>query len=245
VFNGRCIIAIVPARDEEANIGMVLDDLASLKNSAATPLVDRIFVCDNGSSDQTAAIAGQRDIVLVSETRPAYSLACHAALRAYFDGNHGDDDILFFVDADQSMKLSETTRLLEPFTSGADLVIGTRAGEQLDPSAMNNRQRWGNRLAISLINFFWNKSISDLGPFRAVSARALKQINMQDRTFGWTTEMQIRAIQEEMNIVEVPVSISQRVGDSKISGTLTGNIRAGRAILGTIVKLWWRQKFGQ
>ncbi len=242
MFDGRRITAIVPARDEEANIGMVLDDIASLKNSDSSLLVDRIIVCDNNSSDKTASIAKMRDVVLVFEERPAYSLACHAALRAFFHENHEDDDILFFVDADQSMQIEELPHLLAPFTTGADIVIGSRIGMQKDPSALNFQQRWGNRLAIVLINLFWGTSITDLGPFRAVSAKALKQIDMQDQTYGWTTEMQVRAIQEDLRMVEVPVSILKRVGQSKISGTLVGNVRAGRAILGTIFKLWWRER---
>ena len=126
------------------------------------------------------------------------------------------------------------------FSNQTELVIGVRT--KMQPSAMNIQQRWGNRLATSLMQLFWGVEVADLGPYRAITAGALKQIDMQDETFGWTTEMQVRAIQEDINMVEVPVSVMLRVGQSKISGTLKGNYRAGKAILGTIFKLKWREK---
>lgn len=237
---GRTVTAIVPARDEELSIGIVIDELNSLLTENGDCLVSQIIVCDNDSTDQTASIAKSCGAIVVTEKKQGYSPACHAALRQYFHAERQHDDILVFVDADQTMRMQDLPNLLAPFSDGADLVIGTRVGSQSANGAMNFQQRWGNRLAILLINWFWQANMTDLGPFRAIRATALQQIVMQDQTYGWTTEMQVRAIQEGLNIVEVSVAVLQRVGQSKISGTMSGNIRAGRAILGTIFKLWWR-----
>lgn len=239
MYGDRKITAIIPARDEAANIGVVLDQLTALLNTDGGRTVDSVIVCDNASSDKTAEIAAKKGAVVVYEKRATYSLACHAALNRYFSADHSDQDVLVFLDADQTMNVSEIPHLLAPFSDRAQLVIGVRT--PMEPGAMNIQQRWGNQLATLLIRLFWGVDVADLGPFRAITAGALKQINMQDETFGWTTEMQVRAIQENITMVEVPVSALSRVGQSKISGTLKGNYRAGKAILGTIFKLKWRE----
>lgn len=242
MFDQRSVTAIIPARDEESSIGVVLRELASLVDANGVRIVDRAIVCNNGSVDRTAEIAAQNSAIVVFEERPSYSLACHAALHRYFESDYDETEILVFVDADQSVRIADLPALLAPFSAGADIVIGSRVGAQSETRALYLQQRWGNRLATSLIKLFWHVDVSDLGPFRAITAGALRQIDMQDQTFGWTTEMQIRAIQEKLHMVEVSVSALERVGQSKISGTLGGNIRAGRAILGTIFRLWWQER---
>lgn len=242
MHDGRMVTAIVPARDEESSIGVVLNDLKSLTGVAAGHLVDQLIVCDNGSTDNTAKIAAAHNAIVVFEITPGYSPACHAALNRFFRTPYSDSDILVFVDADQSMPVCDLEELLTPISNGAELVIGARTGSKVETGALNFQQRWGNRLATMLIKLFWGVRYADLGPFRAITAGALKKIDMQDQTYGWTTEMQVRAIQENLNVVEVPVATRRRVGRSKISGSIVGNIRAGRAILGTIFKLWRNEK---
>ena len=239
MYDNRKITAIVPARDEAANIGIVLDQLAALSNADGSRVVDATIVCDNASSDKTAEIAAEKGAIVVYEERQTYSLACHAALNRFFASNHADEDVLVFLDADQTMNISEMVLLLAPFANRVELVIGCRT--RVESGAMNVQQRWGNRLATALIRLFWGVTVTDLGPYRAITAGALKRIDMQDDSFGWTTEMQVRAIQENIRMVEVPVSALMRVGQSKISGTLKGNYRAGKSILATIFKLKWRE----
>jgi len=203
------------------------------------PVVDQIIVGDNGSTDETAAIAQNCGALVIEEPERGYGAACLAALNAPVD-----KDLIVFVDGDLSVAAHELPSLLEPLLSEAHLVIGSRTLGNCEKGALSIPQQMGNKLAIALMRFLWQGEITDLGPFRAISQSALTSLKMSDRKFGWTVEMQIRAFQEKLTIVEVPVSTHRRVGKSKISGTVRGVIGAAHGILGTIGKLYWRQIVG-
>ena len=197
------------------------------------PLVDRVVVCDNGSTDDTAQIATISGAVVVHESERGYGAACLAALAAPVE-----KDIVVFVDADHSVVSTELPALLDPLFAGADLVIGSRVSGRTERGALSVPQRFGNQLASFLIRRLWHADVTDLGPFRATTQATLDVLQMQDRQFGWTVEMQVRAIQENKVVVEVPVSTLRRIGLSKISGTVRGVLGAGYGILSMIFRLY-------
>ena len=205
-----------------------------------TTVVDRIVVGDNGSADNTAAIATASGAMVMSEPERGYGAACLAALAAPVE-----KDIIVFVDGDHSVVVQELPTLLKSIIDGADLVIGSRTRGHCEKNALTAPQIIGNRLATALMRLLWRENVTDLGPFRAITQNALLELEMCDRQFGWTVEMQVKALQRSMNIVEVPVSTKRRIGRSKVSGTVKGVIGAAHGILGTIGKLYWREKFGK
>lgn len=204
------------------------------------PLVDSIVLCDNGSTDNTAAIAAECGAIVIEEPEKGYGAACLAAMSIALD-----EDIIVFVDGDHSVDCTELPKLLEPLYAGADLVIGSRTLGNCESGALSVPQILGNRLASALMRLLWKERVTDLGPFRAISNKVLSELNMQDRQFGWTVEMQVRAFQTKKHVVEVPVSTLKRIGQSKISGTVSGVIGASKGILGTIAKLYWRELSGK
>jgi glycosyltransferase involved in cell wall biosynthesis len=217
--------AVIPALDEEASIGGVLDALPA-------GLIRRVVVCDNGSRDRTAAVARAHGASTVREERRGYGSACLRALDAL---RADPPDAVLFLDADGSDDPSEATALLAPLRDGrADLVIGSRARGSREPGALLLPARFGNWLATGLIRFFYGVRWTDLGPFRAVRWDALEGLAMRDPGFGWTVEMQVKAARAGLRGVEMPVRYRRRIGRSKISGTLSGAFRAGVTILGTI-----------
>lgn len=267
MYRQREITVVIPALNEELSIGLVIDELfalkvcsvcASLVTSTAdsqspskpslsgapcssseqhqwTPVVDRIIVCNNGSTDNTATIASERGAIVTDEPERGYGAACLAALAVPVT-----KDIIVFVDADHSVVAGELLPLIDPLFDSADLVIGSRTLGNTEKGALSIPQAFGNRLATALIRMLWKVQVTDLGPFRAISNDALQKLHMSDRRFGWTVEMQVAAIQQSIITVEVPVSTRQRIGKSKISGTVRGVFAAGHGILGTIFKLYWR-----
>lgn len=223
---------VIPALNEAQAIGAVI--------GAIPDWVDQVVVADNGSEDDTANIARGLGATVVHQPDGAYGAACLAGIAAL-----EPCDVVAFVDGDYSDFPEQMDRLVDPIAqSQADLVIGSRALGQCQRGALTPQQRFGNWLACFLINLFWGFKYTDLGPFRAIRADALEQINMQDRAFGWTVEMQLRALQENLRIREVPVDYRARIGHSKISGTLRGTILAGHAILGTIFRTAWNSRKG-
>ncbi len=208
-------------------------------NTNAGQLVDQIIVCDNGSTDDTAAIADACGAIVVEEPVRGYGAACLAALAAPVE-----KDLIVFVDADHSVVATELPSLLDPIMSGAQLVIGSRTLGRCEKGALSIPQALGNKLASALMRLLWRAKVTDLGPFRAITNDALTAMKMSDKQFGWTVEMQIRAYQLPIETVEVPVSTTKRIGKSKISGTVRGVIGAAHGILGTIFKLYWRQISG-
>ncbi len=220
------VAAVIPALDEEDAIGALL---AAIDRS----VVRDVLVGDNGSRDGTAEIALRAGAEVVRVEERGYGAACQGALTGLRD----DVTIVHFIDADGSDDPSEIAALLAPIVKGeADLVIGSRALGVSERGALTPQQRAGNWLAIRLIRLIYHHTYTDLGPFRAIRRSLLDRIAMQDRRFGWTVEMQIRALQLGARVMEVPVRYRKRVGHSKISGTVTGVAKAGFWILYTIFK---------
>ena len=217
---------IIPALDEEDAIGTLLTGIDRR-------LVRDVIVGDNGSSDRTADVAraGGAEVVHVAER--GYGAACAGALSRLA----GDVEIILFMDADGSDDPEEIGALLAPILAGqADLVIGSRALGTVEPGALSPQQRFGNWLATRLIALIYHHRYTDLGPFRAIRRELLDRIQMRDRRYGWTVEMQVRALQLGARVAEVPVRYRRRVGRSKISGTVTGVLKAGWWILYTTFK---------
>ena len=202
-------------------------------------VIDDLVVCDNGSVDATGANAAAAGARVVREPRPGYGRACLAALSAL-----EASDVVLFSDGDYAFEAAQATRLLHCVAEGADLAIGSRTLGRQEDGALTLPQRFGNRIAGGLIRLLWGQRVTDLGPYRAIRAGALARLGMADPTFGWTVEMQIKAILRDLRIAEVPVDTRVRLGESKISGTLRGTIGAGVGILSMIAKLWWRQRRG-
>lgn len=227
----RPCVAVVPAYNEAAAIGRVVTQ-ALAQRIAGVPVFDQVVVVNNASSDATADRARDAGARVVLQPERGYGAACLTGMAAVPHAR-----CLVFVDGDASVDLTQTADLLAPLLAGADLVIGARHNPP--PDAMGFPQRFGNRLASALIRLLWRVAVTDLGPFRAVRVDALQRIAMRDRRFGWTVEMQVRAIQEGLLTVEVPVRLLPRVGRSKISGTVRGVIGAALGIFGTIGRLWW------
>lgn len=224
---------IIPALNEEEAIGHTL---AALN---AVPLA-QIVVADNGSVDRTAEVARACGATVVTERQRGYGRACLAGLAAL----RPEIDTVVFMDADGSDDPHDLPKLLEPLRRGdADLVMGSRVLGERESGALTPQQRFGNALATFLLRLLFGIRATDLGPFRAIRRESLKQLGMRDPDFGWTIEMQIRAHRAGLRVVEVPVRYRRRrFGRSKISGTISGTIRAGAKILWTILK--YRLKSG-
>ena len=221
--NKKTVAVIIPAFNEEQSIAKVI--------SAIPEWVDDVLVVDNGSTDQTIQMAAHTRAKVITEHQKGYGAACYRGIEEMQEA-----DIIVFLDADFSDYPEEMHLLVDPITEDqVQMVIGSRTLGEAEPGALTPQQRYGNALACFLIKLFWGKSHTDLGPFRAISSAALRQIDMQDRGFGWTVEMQIRAIQEGMDVLEAPVGYRKRIGKSKISGTVTGVIMAGTVIIKTIL----------
>jgi glycosyltransferase involved in cell wall biosynthesis len=220
------ISLIIPALDEEHAIGPLLEAIDR-------ELVRDVIVGDNGSSDATAAVARARGAEVVAVAERGYGAACAGALTRLRD----DVEIVVFMDADGSDDPAEIPLLLAPILENrADLVIGSRPLGTIEPGALTPQQRFGNWLATLLIRLMYGHRYTDLGPFRAIRRDLLDRIAMQDRRYGWTVEMQMRALQLHARVAEVPVRYRRRVGKSKISGTVSGVMKAGWWILYTIWK---------
>jgi hypothetical protein len=216
------VCLIIPALDEELALGPLLDEVDRT-------LVGPILVGDNGSRDATAEVARSRGAEVVRVEERGYGAACAGALALLPD----DCQVVVFMDADGSDDPAEMRSLIEPIAAGdADLVIGSRV--HVDRGALTPQQRFGNRLATFLIARLYGHRYTDLGPYRAIRRSLLDAIGMHDRRYGWTVEMQIRALQLGARVREVPVRYRKRVGRSKISGTVSGVLRAGFWILWTI-----------
>ena len=230
------VFVIIPAFNEALNIKSVVTELLELQTGFAS-VVDRVIVCDNGSSDHTDVIAQNAGATVVYESTQGYGAACLRAISELDSLGAKNQDIIVFVDGDHSVKTSELPGLLSAYESNFGLVVGARTSNLIELGAMGPHQRAGNWMASKLINYFWGVCVSDLGPFRAISFEDLKKLDMQDRRFGWTTEMQVKAIQQKMRYTEVPVTTLKRNGVSKISGTLSGTIGAALGIFSTVFKL--------
>jgi glycosyltransferase involved in cell wall biosynthesis len=222
------IDVVIPALNEEASLPLVLAGLPR-------PPVRRVVVADNGSADGTSRVAREGGAVVVPAARRGYGSACLAGL----DHLRRNDppDLVVFIDADFSDHPEELPRLITPLLSGAaDLVIGSRVLGEREPGALLPQARAGNLVACLLIRLLYGHRFTDLGPFRAVRWEALERLGMADPNFGWTAEMQVKALRHGLRVTEVPVSYRRRVGVSKITGTVTGTLRAGYKILWTVLR---------
>jgi glycosyltransferase involved in cell wall biosynthesis len=225
------VALIIPALNEEGSIGRVLDEVPA-------GVFDQVLVVDNGSTDATAAVAAAHGALVLREPRRGYGSACLRGIAHLGSGT----EVAVFLDADGSGLPGEAPRLIEPIADGrADLVLGSRETGRREAGALHLHQRWGNLLAVWLIGALYGFRYTDLGPFRAIRVSSLQQLEMADRTYGWTIEMQIKALQRGLQVIEAPVTCRRRLeGISKVSGTLAGSIAAGFKILWTIARLGFR-----
>jgi len=225
---GPAIDVIIPALNEERSLPLVIADLPR-------PPVRRIVVADNGSTDGTARAAREGGAEVVTAPRRGYGSACLAGLEHL--RRTGTPEVVVFVDADYSDHPEELPELVAPILAGdADLVIGSRILGRHERGALLPQARAGNLVACLLIRLFYGQRFTDLGPFRAIRWEALERLRMSDPDFGWTAEMQVKAVRRGLRCAEVPVSYRHRVGVSKITGTVAGTFRAGYKILWTVAR---------
>ena len=222
---------VIPAFNEAESLPLVLEAIPDR-------LVRRVVVTDNNSTDGTGKIAESHGATVIHEARSGYGSACLAGL-AYLREND-PPEIVVFLDADFSDYPEEIGELLQPIlTDRADLVIGSRVLGQRQPGALLPQARVGNIIACWLIRLLYRHQYTDLGPFRAIRWTKLELLKMRDPDFGWTAEMQVKALKHNLRITEVPVSYRKRLGVSKITGTIKGTILAGYKILWTVVRYSW------
>jgi glycosyltransferase involved in cell wall biosynthesis len=223
------IVVIIPAYNEENSIAKVVRDIPA-------GLVHEVIVVNNNSNDATDVNARNAGATILHEERPGYGYACLKGIE-YAKQLQPLPDIVVFIDADYSDHPEEMHLLVHPILNeGVDMVIGSRALGKKETGSMTIPQVFGNWLATRLLKTFYKVSYTDLGPFRAIRYDKLMEINMQDTTYGWTVEMQVKAAKLKMKTVEVPVSYRKRIGISKISGTVKGTVLAGYKIITTIFK---------
>ncbi len=226
------IDVIIPAYNEQDSIGNVLKDIPKA-------LVREVIVCNNASTDNTKSVALQNGATVVDQPLKGYGNACLKGI-AHIKAKplNEQPDIIVFLDGDYSDHPEEMTKLVDPILEkDMDMVIGSRALGNMESGAMMPQQIFGNWLATNLIRLFYNYNFTDLGPFRAIKWNQLIAIDMQDKTFGWTVEMQVKAAKHKLKCTEVAMTYRKRIGVSKVSGTLKGTILAGHKILWTIFKL--------
>ncbi|MEO1086428.1 MAG: glycosyltransferase family 2 protein [Acidobacteriota bacterium] len=223
----------MPAYNEEASLPLVLADIPQ-------PPVRRIVVANNNSTDGTAQVGRDAGAIVVPAPVPGYGSACLSALE--WLRRNDPPEIVVFLDADYSDHPEELPRVVAPIVEGrADMVIGSRILGDRQRGALLPQARAGNIIACTLIRLLYGFRYTDLGPFRAIRWDALERLAMRDPNFGWTAEMQVKALRENLRIEEVPVSYRKRVGVSKITGTVKGTILAGYKILFTV----FRYSFGR
>lgn len=223
------IVVIIPAFNEENSVGKVVNDIPK-------DWVKEIIVVNNNSNDQTAVNAQNAGAIVIHEPVQGYGNACLKGM-AYLVDHNITPDIVVYLDADYSDYPEQLIELVQPIINDKiDLVIGSRALGAKEKHSMTPQQVFGNWLATFLIKLIYKVQFSDLGPFRAVKYSSLLKINMQDKTYGWTVEMQVKAAKLKMKCIELPVDYRVRIGKSKVSGTLKGTIMAGYKIITTIFK---------
>ena len=222
------VSVIIPALDEEAVISQVV-------RAVPRDLVQEIIVVDNGSRDRTAEVAQAAGARIVRESMRGYGAACRAGIRAATEA-----EVFVFCDGDGSDDPEEMPKVLSPILEDrADLVIGART--YCEKGALTPQQRVGNQLVLSLVRLLYGLKLTDLGPFRAITAQVLYDLKMEHRTYGWPVEMVVKAVKKRYRIVEVPTSCRKRIGQSKVAGTVKGSLLAGYHLLLTTLRYAWRQ----
>ena len=227
------VSVIIPTHNEAQAIGRVLADLPS-------DLVTEVIVVDSNSNDATREIAASMGARVIQEPRRGYGRACLTGL-----ANANSPDIVVFLDGDYSDRPAELPILLDPIIQGhADITLGSRLGKQRVPAALPWHQAFGNRLAAGLIRLLYGVEITDLGPFRAARAELLRDLALQETTYGWAVEMILKGALSGSRILEVPVTYHPRIGKSKISGTVKGTVGAAWFILSLTLRYYFRPRKG-
>ncbi|MEM7099416.1 MAG: glycosyltransferase family 2 protein [Pseudomonadota bacterium] len=232
MYQGKKVAAIIPAFNEALSIGLVVGELVALDRNGVS-VFDQVIVCDNASTDATAQIAADAGAMVVYEPKAGYGRACMRALAEV-----APNSIVVFVDGDYSVLTDEIPSLLQKLSDTNTLIIGSRGNSGCEPGAMTPQQIFGNRLASWLMRKLWHRQTTDLGPLRALHMETLCVLDMQEPTYGWTMEMQAKALKSGLAVVEVPVSTRKRLGKSKVSGTWRGTFGAGWGILSTLGRVW-------
>lgn len=222
------IKVIIPAFNEESSIAHVINDIPNN--------VDEVIVVNNNSIDNTFENAKNAGATILTEINPGYGYACLKGID-YIAMQTQQPDIVVFLDGDYSDYPEQLTKIVAPIINkNIDFVVGARDKQLRDAHSMTPQQVFGNWLATFLMKLFFRSKFTDLGPFRAIKYSKLLALDMQDKTYGWTVEMQLKALKQKMSYVEVPVKYRNRIGVSKVSGTVKGSIMAGIKILGWIFK---------
>ncbi|MEP5341694.1 MAG: glycosyltransferase family 2 protein [Algibacter sp.] len=222
------IKVIIPAYNEADSIAHVINDIPSV--------VDEVIVISNNSTDNTEVNAQNAGATVLFETRKGYGYACLKGMN-YIAKQNIKPDIVVFLDGDYSDYPEELTKIIAPILNdNMDFVIGARVKQLREDGSMTPQQVFGNWLATFLMSLMFRAKFTDLGPFRAIKYDKLLALNMEDKTYGWTVEMQLKAIKQKLSYIEIPVNYRNRIGVSKVSGTVKGSIFAGIKILGWIFK---------
>ena len=222
------ISVIIPAYNEQDSIDKVIADIPNI--------VGEVIVVNNNSTDNTAVVATKAGATVLFEANAGYGFACLKGLE-YLSQQNTKPDIVVFLDGDYSDYPEELTKLVAPIVErNVDFVIGARKKELRQAGSMTPQQIFGNWLATSLMRWLYNSKFTDLGPFRAIKYQKLRDLNMTDQTYGWTVEMQLKALKQNLTYEEVPLRYKKRIGISKVSGTVKGTVMAGVKIIGWIVK---------
>jgi glycosyltransferase involved in cell wall biosynthesis len=228
------IKVIIPAYNEEKAIANVIKEIPSI--------VDEIIVISNNSTDNTEQEARNTGATVLSEKRKGYGYACLKGLD-YISKLELKPDIVVFIDGDYSDYPEELAQLIAPIINeNIDFVIGARVAELREKGSMTPQQVFGNALATFLMKLFFNAKFTDLGPFRAIKYSTLLDLEMGDKTYGWTVEMQLKVLKQKMSYVEIPVRYKNRIGVSKVSGTLKGTVMAGIKIISWIIKYTFKKQ---
>lgn len=224
------IKVIIPAYNEEKSIPLVIADIPNI--------VNEVIVVSNNSTDQTELCAKKAGATVLSEPRRGYGYACLKGLE-YLNNleESNKPDIVVFLDGDYSDYPEELTKIVAPIIkNNIDFVVGARDKKLREEGSMTAPQIFGNWLATTLMKLFFNSKFTDLGPFRAIKYNKLLELNMEDKTYGWTVEMQLKVLKKKYTYIETPVNYRNRIGVSKVSGTIKGAIFAGVKILSWIFK---------
>lgn len=224
----QIIKVIIPAYNEEKAIANVIKEIPKT--------VSEIIVISNNSTDNTIKVATEAGATVLSENRKGYGYACLKGME-YISNQEIKPDIIVFLDGDYSDYPEELTQIIAPILNGnIDFVIGARVAYLREKHSMTPQQIFGNGLATFLMKLLFKAKFTDLGPFRAIKYEKLLALNMQDKTYGWTVEMQLKVLKQKMSYVEIPVRYKNRIGVSKVSGTVKGSVMAGIKIIGWIFK---------